>query len=185
MVLQIGFVDPPTSIRLKQKTNRENSRQWLGNAELAVSKKQDDLARSALERSLSHQALAESFEQQHADQSAGADTSRSTYIRFQQKLAETQGQVELLTAQHCRNRTQGKMKIARSLLATETGQAKLTKLKARVEEESSQSVLARTMLVMASSEGLEERFATIERDDKVEALLLEVKGGQQRLSEEE
>ena len=69
------------------------------------------------------------------------------------------------------------MKTARSLLATETGQAKLTKLKVQVEEESSQSVLARTMLVMASSEGLEERFATIERDDNVEALLLELEEG--------
>ena len=171
---------------LKKKTEQQELQtQWLRKAELAVAKKQDDLARSALERSLSHQALAEGFEQQHADQSAEADTLRSTYTRLQQKLAETQAQVELLTAQHRRNRAEGKMKIARSLLETEANQTKLTRLKARVEEESSQSVLARTMLVMASSDGLEERFAAIEKEDKVEALLLELKGGQPRLPEGE
>src|SRR3984893_11546725 len=48
----------------KQVENREKSTSWMRKAELAVDKKQDDLARAALERSMSYQQMSESFDQQ-------------------------------------------------------------------------------------------------------------------------
>ena len=51
----------------KQVENREKSTTWMRKAELAVDKKQDDLARAALERSMSYQQMSESFDQQIAD----------------------------------------------------------------------------------------------------------------------
>ena len=181
---QVAIAIADQHMLLKKKNEQEGLRaQWVRKAELAISKEQEDLARSALERSLSHQILAEGFEQQHRDQSVDADTLRTTYSRLQQKLTETQAQVELLTVQHRRNRTEAKRKTAQSLLSVEGSQAKLTRLKARIEEESSSSQLSRTMLAIASSESLDDRFAAIEKGDKVEALLLELKEGRSRLAD--
>src|SRR5205809_4635360 len=54
----------------KQKENVEKSTEWVRKAELAIDKRQDDLARAAIERSLSYRTLAENFAQQVADQTA-------------------------------------------------------------------------------------------------------------------
>src|SRR5579863_9565225 len=52
----------------KKKENEDKSAEWVRKAELAVDKKEDDLARAALERSLSYRTLGENFAAQITDQ---------------------------------------------------------------------------------------------------------------------
>jgi len=166
----------------KRAEQEEAQAQWTRKAELAVAKQQDDLARAALERSLSHQRMAEGFRQQHADQSAEADTLRAAYTRLQQKLDETRARVELLTVQHRRNRAAQKASVAQGLLAGGDTAAKLGRLTAVVESGNAQSQAARTLLAVATADSLDERFAELEQNDAVEALLLELKERQPRLT---
>src|SRR5262244_2814888 len=48
----------------KQKENEEKVAEWMRKAELAVDKKQDDLARAALQRAESYRDLSTNFAQQ-------------------------------------------------------------------------------------------------------------------------
>src|SRR5258705_7417658 len=52
----------------KQKENADKEAEWLRKAELAVDKKQDDLARAGLDRSMSYKQIAQRFESFVSDQ---------------------------------------------------------------------------------------------------------------------
>jgi phage shock protein A len=181
---QVAIAIADQHLLLKKKTEQETMRaQWLRKAELAVARQQDDLARAALERALSHQRLAEGLAEQHTDQTAEADTLRGAYSRLQQKLSETQSRVELLTMQLRRNRTAQKAHAAQVMLDSGTAQRKLERLSATVAESDARNHAARTLLSVGSSETLDERFATLEQNDQIEALLLELKQRQPQLSD--
>ena len=65
----------------KQKENEENEQQWVRRAELAVDKKDDDLARAALERSMSYKQMAESFASRWRIRRRRWRTSRSALLQ--------------------------------------------------------------------------------------------------------
>jgi phage shock protein A len=181
---QVAIAIADQHLLQKKRTEQEAAQaQWLRRAEAAVAKEQDELARAALERALSHQRMAEGLAQQHSDQTAEADTLRAAYTRLQGKLTETQARVELLTTQLRRNRAAQKARAAQSMLDSGAAQRKLARLSARVDEAESGNHAARTMIAIASAETLDERFAGMEQNDQIEALLLELKERQPRLAD--
>src|ERR1700741_461995 len=88
----------------KKKDNAEKHADWMRKAELAVSKQDDELARAALERAMSFQQLADSFDQQIADQEVQVESLKSALKKLELKLSEARGKVDLLIAQHRRSR---------------------------------------------------------------------------------
>src|ERR1044071_9429361 len=64
-------------LQKKKTENAEKHAEWMRKAELAVGKRDDELARAALERALSFQQMAESFEQQIADQEVQVDSLKT------------------------------------------------------------------------------------------------------------
>ena len=88
----------------RQKENETASADWVRRAELAVDKKHDDLARAALERSMSYKQMAESFAQQVADQKLQVESLKAALLKLEQKLVEAQAKSDLLIAQHRRAR---------------------------------------------------------------------------------
>src|SRR5580692_1834688 len=72
----------------KQKENEQAADEWVRKAELAVEKGQDDLARVALERSMTARQMGESFAEQVADQNARVDNLKTALRKLDLKLAE-------------------------------------------------------------------------------------------------
>lgn len=179
---QVAIAIADQHLLMKKKDEEETLRaQWIRKAELAVAKKQDDLARAALERALSHERMAAGLAQQHADQTEEADALRSAYSRLQQKLAETQSRVDLLLTQLRRSRAVEKARVAQGMLADGGAQTKLAKLSASIDEAGARSYATRTLVAIATAETLDDRMTSLERSEKIEALLLELKEKQPRL----
>src|SRR3954469_23367911 len=69
----------------KQKENEEKAAEWTRKAEIAVDKRQDDLARAALERALNCRQVVDGFGQQLADQKMQVETLKSALRKLEQK----------------------------------------------------------------------------------------------------
>jgi phage shock protein A len=89
----------------KQKENEEKTTEWVRKAELAVTKKDDDLARAALHRVESYREMAGGFTQQVADQKAQVENLKSALRKLEQKLEEARAKADVLIAPSAKRRT--------------------------------------------------------------------------------
>src|ERR1700739_3333896 len=92
----------------KQKENEDKVGEWMRKAELAVDKKQDDLARAALQRVESYRDLSGSFAQQVTDQKAQVDNVKTALRELDNNPAKAKAKADLLIAQHRLARAVGK-----------------------------------------------------------------------------
>jgi phage shock protein A len=158
----------------KRAEHVEHAAEWRRKAELAVQKNHDDLARGALERALSHDQLAAGFTTQAEDQKHEADNLRQALHKLGQKLTETRARCEMLMAEHRRAKVVGRATQARQVIGDNQEHA-LDRMKSRVHVTSAQNAAASEILV---PETLEDRFQTLESEDKIEQLLAEMKSRQ-------
>jgi phage shock protein A len=170
----------------KTKDQTDAAEEWRAKAEMAVSKGKDDMARAALERALSYELMAEGFGAQAAEQKAEAEGLRQSYTKLQSKLKETQAQGEMLMAQHRRAKMVGKAMeagVATNRMESQntmgSGSA-MARFKARIQNAEAENHAAKTML---QGETLEDEFTKMEREEKVEKLLGELKQRQERMLE--
>jgi phage shock protein A len=159
---------------LLEKKRAEQEHQavdWRHKAELAVTKGQDDLARAALERALSHGQLVEGFTAQAEDQKHEADNLRQALHKLEQKLRETRAHCEMLVAEHRRARVVGRATKARQAVGTDQEQT-IGRMRSKVHVKSAENAAASEIL---SPETLEDKFKALESEDKVELMLNEIK----------
>jgi phage shock protein A len=145
---------------------------WKNKAALAVARGRDDMAREALERSVSHVEMGRSFVQQLEDQRGEAEALRSAFLKLQQKLTETRAHCDLLMAEHRRARAVGKSQQAQAAARTAKGTASIDRYKSRINL---QQAVNQAGKELTAGDSLEDRFAMLERDQRVEALLEELK----------
>src|ERR1700733_13267662 len=117
----------------KHKENQEKSADWVRKAELAVDKQEDDLARAAIERSLSYRQLADNFGDQLSDQAAQVETLKSALRKLKQKLAEAQAKSDVLIAQHRRARALNKAGDARLAMGNASSSQAFDRMKGQGE----------------------------------------------------
>jgi phage shock protein A len=165
------------SKRLKE--HKDAVEQWKRKAELAVEKQKDDLARAALERSLSNEQLASGFAQQLEDQAAETEMLRGAFTRLERKLEETRTACEMLIAQNRRARATGKSNAARTAGSLQQKNSTIARLRAEVEHQQATNVAQHMLL---DTDSVEDRIGAMEREDQIERLLAELKEHQPRLS---
>jgi phage shock protein A len=143
-------------------------------AELAVGKKDDELARAALHRVESYRELTANFTQQVSDQKAQVDNLKTALRQLEQKLTEAQGKADMLIAQHRRARAVGKAHDARVAIGDDSKSAAFDRMKRKVAHNEAVSQ-AKSEL---GAEDVEDRFSAIEKADRIEQLLAEMKSKQ-------
>lgn len=155
----------------KQKENGEKEAEWIRKAELAVDKKQDDLARAALERSMSFKQMAESFNSLMADQRTEVDNLKSALHKLEQKLAEAQSKSEMLIAQHRRSRALAKASDAQIAIGDKSKTATFDRMQNKVRRAEAVSQAKAEMV----SDNIDDKLAALEKQDEIEKLLKEIK----------
>lgn len=155
----------------KETENNQAATDWMRKAELAVDKKQDDLARVALERYQSSLRLAESFKEQVADQAVQVESLKTAMRKLEQKLAEAQAKSQLLIAQHRRSRAVGKARDAQMAISGQSSIAGFDRMKQKVAREAAISQAKTEM----TADNVDDKFAMLEKEDEIERLLGEVK----------
>ena len=155
----------------KEKENEGKVAEWMRKAELAVDKKQDDLARAALQRVESYRDLTSSFAQQVTDQKAQVENLKTALRQLDQKLAEAQAKADLLIAQHRRARAVGKASEAKMNAGNGSKAAAFARMKHKVVREEAVSQAKAEI----ATDDVEDRLAALEKEDRIEQLLSELK----------
>ena len=140
---------------------------WRRKAQLALDKNDEPLARAALERTLQSEQLLSGYQKQLDDQRLETESLRDNYTRLQAKLEETRAEGELLMAQQRRARNG----------TTPTKTLPTGRVIARLKDTITHNEATKTATRSLDTPGqtIEDRFRTLERDERIDALLDELK----------
>lgn len=164
-------------LHLLERRRDENSKkgeEWMRKAELAVTKKQDDLARVAIERSLESNKLAGSFTDQIADQKSQVENLKSALQKLEGKLAEARAKSEIVLAKHRRARAAERASDAHAKFDGNSASHAWDRMNQKVNRAEAISQ-AKAELLGENGASVEDRFLALERQDEVERLLNDLK----------
>jgi len=155
----------------KQKENEDSAQEWVRKAELAVEKGHDDLARAALERSMTARGLAASFAEQVTDQTTQVENLKTALRKLELKLQEAQSKSDVLMAQHRRSRALSRASDARLKIGDGSKEAAFDRVKDRVQHEEAVSQAKSELAV----DSIDDRLAALEKEEEIDKLLAEIK----------
>jgi|SRR4051812_14257488 phage shock protein A len=155
----------------KRLENEQTHADWMRKAELAVEKKQDDLARAALQRALSYKQMTENFTQQIEDQRTQVELLKNALRSLEQKVAEAQSKSELMIAQHRRSRAVSKAADAQAEANGTAVTSGFERMKGKINRE---EALSQAKVELLGTD-VEERLVSMERDEQIDKLLAEIK----------
>ena len=159
-------------LRKKLIENEEKHAEWMRKAELAVDKKQEELARAAVERAVGYRNLAQNFAEEIEHQKAQVENLRTAMRKLEQKLTEARGKSELLIAKHRRSRALTKASQAR--MATHDGSSSMGTFDRMKDKVHGEEAMGQAMAEMAN-DNVDEKLASLGKDDEVERLLADIK----------
>ena len=152
-----------------EDTEKESS--WMRKADLAVARKDDALARAAIERAISSRKMTSAFDEQIADQKVQVENLKAAFSKLEAKLAEARGKADVLAARQRRSRM-----VARTVDATASADASATSSTFnRMEDKVLRTEAYGEALQGLADDDLESRLASLEKEEEVEKLLAELK----------
>lgn len=156
----------------KKKENSDKEVEWMRKAELAVDKKQDDLARAALDRALGYKQFTASFDEQIADQRAQVEILKGALQKLDAKLAEAHAKADLLIAQSRRARSMEKATSAQLSVDDRNKVATLERMKHRIQRA---EAVSQARVEIVAGDDIEHRLAVLEKDDQIDKMLTDMK----------
>ncbi|HEY3835086.1 MAG TPA: PspA/IM30 family protein [Bryobacteraceae bacterium] len=155
----------------KRGEDAEKESSWMRKADIAVARKDDALARAAIERALSSRKMTAAFDEQVADQKVQVENLKAAFSKLEAKLAEARGKADVLAARQRRSRM-----VTRTADATINGDASATSNTFnRMEDKVLRSEAYGEALQGLADDDLEIRLASLEKEEEVEKLLAELK----------
>jgi phage shock protein A len=158
-------------LHLLEKRKNENAdkhAEWMRKAELAVEKKDDQLARAALERAVSFQLLAENYDEQITQHHIQVESMKAALKRLELKLSEARTKADLLIVQHRRSRATHRAASTQHATGTDNT---FERMRHKVAREEALGIAKGELL----SDDLDLRLHSLERDQKINTLLHELK----------
>jgi phage shock protein A len=155
----------------KRDENLAKEQDFMKKAELALDKKQEELARAALERALSFQQMGAAYGQQIADQNVQVENLRSALRSLDQKLIEARTKAEMLAAQHRRARAVGKAATAQAAMQDAANSGAFERMRDKVQRASAVGLATAGML----HDNKDEQLDSLHKGDRVDRLLAELK----------
>ncbi len=155
----------------KQQEHEQAAADWMRKAELAVEKQQEELARTALERSVSARNTAGRYNEQVADQNVQVENLKSALTKLEGKLVETQARCEMLVAQNRRARAVERAGDARLKLDDNAASVVFDRMKNKVQQTEAFGAAKAELL----NDSVDDQFAHLEKQTEVDRLLAEIK----------
>jgi len=152
----------------KKNENADKHAEWMRKAELAVEKKDDQLARAALERAVSFQILAENYDDQINQHHIQVESMKAALKRLELKLSEARTKADLLIVQHRRSRATHRAASTQHATGTDNT---FERMRHKVAREEALGIAKGELL----SDDLDLRLHSLERDQKINTLLHELK----------
>jgi phage shock protein A len=155
----------------KRIEDTEKEVSWMRKADLAVTRKDDALARAAIERALSSRKMTAAFDEQIADQKVQVENLKAAFIKLETKLAEVRAKADVLAARHRRSR--GMTRAADAQL--NAGAAANSNTFDRMEDKVLRGEGYGQALRSLVDDDVENRLASLEKEEEVDKLLAELK----------
>ncbi len=157
----------------KRQENETNSNEWLRKAEMAVTKKDDELARAALERHRSYKQIATSFAEQVEDQKYQVEKLKTALRGLEQKLEEARNKSDMLMARHRRSKANGRAADIRTQMGDVPAAEGFDRMKDKVLR--NEAIAEAKTEMLGETTSIDDRFAAMEKEDEIERMLTELK----------
>ena len=159
----------------KRQENGTKHAEWMRRAEMALDRNDEELARAAIERAEGYRRTQEALDEQLADQRSQADMLRTSLRKLEQKLAEARERADLLIAEHRRSQVAQRAAEAGIAIRAENDGATFERMRRKVMAGAAEGAAALEL----AAETLDERFEALERNERIEQVLSELKARRQ------